>query len=71
MSNDVKTYQIYNFDIRARSLEEAVEKIKIILDTDPDSMVKEVDLNKWKVHKVNQLRYNNYEPNSDSLVPYR
>ena len=53
MSNDVKTYQIYNFDIRARSLEEAVEKIKIILDTDPDSMVKEVNLNKWKVHKVN------------------
>ena len=53
MSDDVKTYQIYNFDIRARSLEGAVEKIKTILDTDPESIVKEVDLNKWKIHKVN------------------
>ena len=53
MSNDVKTYQIYNFNIRARSLEGAVEKIKTILDTEPESMVKEVDLNKWVVHKVN------------------
>jgi len=53
MSNDVTTYQIYNFNIRAKSCEEAVEKIKTILDTDPDSIVKEVNLDRWKIRKVN------------------
>jgi len=53
MSNDVKTYQIY-FSVKAKDINEAIERAKLFIETSPDKAIKEIgDKDKYQFHKVN------------------
>lgn len=46
MSNEVKTYRIDDYSVKARDLDDAVKRIKETLDVDPETILKEIDEDK-------------------------